>query len=107
MCRRSFRNVGVRASAAEGREGEKERRGERRTQAGFAHRRTRCHYHSPKHPDMPFALTRLLAIALALWSLPCPAADWKAGAARVKITPERPMWMSGYASRTGPAEGTL
>lgn len=35
------------------------------------------------------------------------AAQWKAGAARVKITPARPMWMSGYASRTAPADGTL
>jgi neutral ceramidase len=39
-----------------------------------------------------------------------PAADdessnWKAGVAKVVITPERPMWMSGYASRTKPAEG--
>src|SRR5437016_3807546 len=32
---------------------------------------------------------------------------WKAGVARIKITPERPMWMSGYSSRTKPAEGTL
>jgi len=31
---------------------------------------------------------------------------WKAGFAAVKITPAQPMWMSGYASRTGPAEGT-
>jgi hypothetical protein len=35
------------------------------------------------------------------------AATWKAGVARVKITPARPMWMSGYSSRTKPAEGTL
>jgi hypothetical protein len=34
------------------------------------------------------------------------AADWRAGTARIKITPERPMWMSGYASRDRPAEGT-
>src|SRR5205085_8815051 len=34
-------------------------------------------------------------------------AEWKAGAARVKITPEKPMWMSGYSSRDKPAEGTL
>ncbi len=34
------------------------------------------------------------------------AADWKAGAAAVKITPERLMWMSGYGSRNHPAEGT-
>jgi neutral ceramidase len=35
-----------------------------------------------------------------------PAAyPWKAGVASVKITPEKPMWMSGYASRTQPSEG--
>jgi hypothetical protein len=34
-------------------------------------------------------------------------AEWKAGVARVKITPRQPMWMSGYASRDRPAEGTL
>src|SRR5262245_60626265 len=32
---------------------------------------------------------------------------WRAGAAKVTITPEKPMWMSGYASRNHPAEGTL
>jgi len=32
---------------------------------------------------------------------------WRAGAAKVTITPEKPMWMSGYASRIHPAEGTL
>jgi hypothetical protein len=35
------------------------------------------------------------------------APTWKAGAARVKITPDKLMWMSGYANRTKPAEGTL
>lgn len=36
------------------------------------------------------------------------AADgWQAGAAKVKITPEKPMWMSGYAGRNKPAEGKL
>ena len=34
------------------------------------------------------------------------AADWQAGAAAVKITPERLLWMSGYGSRDHPAEGT-
>ena len=34
------------------------------------------------------------------------AGDWSAGAAKVKITPRQPMWMSGYASRKAPAEGT-
>lgn len=34
-------------------------------------------------------------------------ADWKAGTARVAITPDHSMWMSGYAARTKPAEGKL
>jgi len=38
----------------------------------------------------------------------CPAQSaWKAAAGRVKITPEKPVWMAGYASRTQPADGTL
>ena len=32
---------------------------------------------------------------------------WKAGVARVIITPKQSMWMAGYASRTGPSEGKL
>ncbi len=34
----------------------------------------------------------------------CP--QWKAGVARVKITPEAPLRMAGYAGRKEPAEGT-
>ncbi|MCR9116674.1 MAG: neutral/alkaline non-lysosomal ceramidase N-terminal domain-containing protein [bacterium] len=34
------------------------------------------------------------------------AEGWKAGTAKVKITPTKPVWMAGYASRTRPAEGT-
>jgi hypothetical protein len=42
----------------------------------------------------------------------CPVAAsaeefWRAGAASVSITPDRPVWMAGYASRTGPSEGVL
>src|SRR4051812_6442106 len=33
------------------------------------------------------------------------AQGWQAGFAAEPITPARPMWMSGYASRTTPAEG--
>ncbi len=32
---------------------------------------------------------------------------WKAGVARVAITPEESLWMAGYAARTKPADGTL
>ncbi|ODS83702.1 MAG: hypothetical protein ABS46_05795 [Cytophagaceae bacterium SCN 52-12] len=35
------------------------------------------------------------------------AGEWKAASARVVITPERPMWLAGYASRDRPSEGTL
>ncbi len=34
-------------------------------------------------------------------------ADWKAGLATEVITPSQSMWMSGYASRTKPAEGKV
>ena len=34
-------------------------------------------------------------------------AGWKAGVARVVITPEHSMWLAGYAVRNRPAEGTL
>lgn len=33
--------------------------------------------------------------------------EWLAGAARVSITPDEPVWMAGYAARTGPSEGVL
>lgn len=33
------------------------------------------------------------------------AEGWQAGAARVSIAPEEPVWMAGYAARTGPSEG--
>jgi len=35
------------------------------------------------------------------------AADFKAGIGRVKITPEGPIWLSGYAARKRPSEGVL
>ena len=35
------------------------------------------------------------------------AKGWKAGVARVNITPKESMWMRGYGSRNHPSEGTL
>jgi len=35
------------------------------------------------------------------------AAEWKAGVAKVKITPEENMWMAGYAARDHVSEGVL
>jgi neutral ceramidase len=53
-------------------------------------------------------LLRLLTVGLAaFWSLAVGAAEWKVGIAQVEITPERPVWMAGYAARDHPAEGTV
>jgi hypothetical protein len=32
---------------------------------------------------------------------------WKAGTAKINITPESPLWMAGFAARTHPADGKL
>lgn len=47
------------------------------------------------------------AIALFCCLSVASAADWKAAMARGKITPQGPIWMSGYASRSHPSEGVL
>src|SRR5688500_5853903 len=45
---------------------------------------------------------------LLVAALPAVAEEtWKAGAAKVNITPESPMWMAGYASRDHVAEGKM
>ena len=51
--------------------------------------------------------TPLAAFLAIVMTLPgtLSAAGWKAGVARAVITPTKPMWMAGYASRTKPAEG--
>ncbi len=49
----------------------------------------------------------LLAVLCAMPARADAPATWKAGAARVKITPDKLMWLSGYGGRTKPAEGTL
>ncbi len=50
-------------------------------------------------------MRRLVAVLLAAATL--TAADFKAGVARLKITPDVPIFLSGYASRTHPSEGVL
>jgi hypothetical protein len=51
-------------------------------------------------------LTLVIAL-LAGTPLASAAEQWRAGAAKIVVTPEQPMWMAGYASRKGPAEGKL
>jgi len=44
----------------------------------------------------------LAACAASVW-----AADYRAGVARLKITPERPVYLTGYAARTHASEGVI
>jgi Neutral/alkaline non-lysosomal ceramidase, N-terminal len=52
---------------------------------------------------IPFLLAAIVWLALPESAFP---AEWRAGAAKVKITPTHPLWMSGFGSRDHPAEGT-
>ncbi|MDG2389354.1 MAG: neutral/alkaline non-lysosomal ceramidase N-terminal domain-containing protein [Planctomycetaceae bacterium] len=44
-------------------------------------------------------------LVLGSQSASAEEATWKAGSAFVRITPDKPMWMAGYAARTKPSEG--
>lgn len=48
----------------------------------------------------------LFLLGMVLWAFPVTAAEWKAGVSKAEITPDKPMWMAGYASRDHRAEGT-
>jgi hypothetical protein len=52
-----------------------------------------------------------IVIWLGLWVVAAGSraagAGWKAGTARVVITPKQPMWMAGYAARNRPSEGAI
>lgn len=55
-------------------------------------------------------MKKTLLLALALQFAPPAgvlAEGWKAGVAKLDITPEKSLWMSGYSSRNRPAEGKL
>jgi neutral ceramidase len=53
-------------------------------------------------------LTLLCTAICSCLSSPAHSAEmWKAGAAKVNITPDQPMWMAGYAARTKPASGKM
>jgi hypothetical protein len=48
-----------------------------------------------------------ICVGEGLDSSTAAAAGWKAGTARVDITPREPLWMAGYAARTKPSEGAV
>lgn len=53
-------------------------------------------------------MARILAMCLVLLALPATLrADWKAGTAKVAITPSQYQWMAGYGARNRPADGLL
>lgn len=55
-------------------------------------------------------LATLVCLQWSLTHLKAQSPDpspWKAGVSSVVITPDRPMWMAGYASRNRPSEGKV
>jgi hypothetical protein len=54
-----------------------------------------------------YAFVLLLCTASSSLAGENKSATWKAGSAKIVITPEKLMWMSGYGSRDKPAEGKL
>ena len=59
-------------------------------------------------------ITRFVLLLTVILALPCAGfaqvatqspPSWKAGAASAKITPEKMLWMAGYAGRNKPADG--
>ncbi|MGA0559656.1 neutral/alkaline non-lysosomal ceramidase N-terminal domain-containing protein [Larkinella sp. VNQ87] len=52
---------------------------------------------------------RFLWLVAAVWLVAFSALGkgWKAGVAKVNITPQQPIWQAGYASRTHPSDGKL
>ncbi|RLS43182.1 MAG: hypothetical protein DWH81_02990 [Planctomycetota bacterium] len=61
-------------------------------------------------PPIPMKWSRasmwMVLLFLVGTSAQAAAADWKAGISKVDITPQKPMWMAGYASRDHRATGT-
>lgn len=55
---------------------------------------------------LPFII--IVIVLLLVCAAPLAnAQQWKAGLAKVVITPEKPVWMAGYAARTKPSEGRI
>lgn len=52
-------------------------------------------------------MLRNYATILLLATSAASAAEWRAGVAKMKITPEGPIWMSGYGNRNKPSQGIV
>src|SRR5262245_40885138 len=55
---------------------------------------------------MTITMRRFLCLSLLVLS-PCVAADWRAGVGKMKITPQGPIWLSGYGNRNKPSQGVV
>ncbi len=51
-------------------------------------------------------MLRLFLLSLVVLT-PLLAADWRVGVAKLKITPQGPIWMSGYGNRNKPSQGVV
>lgn len=50
----------------------------------------------------------LSLLVISCWTFAAQAeTQWQVGIATAKITPEKPVWMAGYAGRKGPSEGVI
>lgn len=56
---------------------------------------------------MRHLMATLVVLTLSGTARAADEADWKAGVATVRVTPDKPIWMAGYASRKKPSEGVL
>ncbi len=54
-----------------------------------------------------YSLVGGFLFAEMVMSLAAAEPAWKAGTAKANITPEQPMWLAGYGTRTNPADGKL
>jgi neutral ceramidase len=52
----------------------------------------------------PVVLSGLVVVMFCAAPLRSEEPDWKVGMAQVKITPEQPVFLAGYASRNKPYE---
>ena len=58
-------------------------------------------------PKRTHSTPRFTVLLLCFLTASLRADTWKAGTARVDITPDEPIWMAGYGGRTKPSEGKV
>src|SRR5438093_13752334 len=62
--------------------------------------------HSNRKSSRAFWINALAFFLFASALLAADTPSWRAGTGRQKITPDTPLWMTGYGFRDHPAEGT-